>query len=91
MELSFDALAGMAIDGLSSGGTNSFGVPATPINASFGLFRRSNTPEPWTRRLADDGLSYYYLNKADGRVMWTRPEPEIESQEEGNHCLSIMG
>ncbi|KAJ4464222.1 hypothetical protein C8J55DRAFT_286746 [Lentinula edodes] len=40
----------------------------------FGLPRRTDTPEPWIRRLADDGLSYYYLNQVDGRVQWTRPE-----------------
>lgn len=27
------------------------------------------------RRLADDGQSYYYVNRLDGRVSWTLPEP----------------
>ncbi|KAI0036552.1 ras guanine nucleotide exchange factor domain-containing protein [Vararia minispora EC-137] len=48
--------------------------PDSPVNAGFGLPRHTGTPEPWVRRLADDGLSYYYLNKIDGTVRWTRPE-----------------
>lgn len=39
------------------------------------LLRSTGTPEPWVKRLADDGMSYYYYNKADGNVQWTRPEP----------------
>ena len=27
------------------------------------------------RRLADDGQSYYYVNRLDGKVSWTLPEP----------------
>ncbi len=42
--------------------------------AGFGLPRRTGTPEPWVRRLADDGLSYFYLNRLDGSVQWTLPE-----------------
>ncbi|KAK2459678.1 hypothetical protein APHAL10511_008323 [Amanita phalloides] len=42
--------------------------------AGFDFFHRMGTPEPWIRRLADDGYSYYYLNKIDGSVQWTRPE-----------------
>lgn len=42
--------------------------------AGFGLPKRTGTPEPWVRRLADDGLSYFYLNKLDGSVQWTLPE-----------------
>ncbi|KAJ3793862.1 hypothetical protein GGU11DRAFT_811634, partial [Lentinula aff. detonsa] len=34
-----------------------------------------STPEPWIKRLADDGLSYYYLNTLDGSVQWDRPSP----------------
>ena len=40
----------------------------------FGLPKRTGTPEPWVRRLADDGLSYFYQNKFDGSVQWTLPE-----------------
>ena len=42
--------------------------------AGFGLPKRTGTPEPWVRRLADDGLSYFYLNKQDGSVQWTLPD-----------------
>lgn len=48
--------------------------------AGFGLPRRSGTPEPWIRKLADDGMSYFYLNKVDGQVMWTRPEAPARSE-----------
>jgi son of sevenless len=41
--------------------------------AGFGLPRRTGTPEPWVRRLADDGLSYFYQNRLDGTVQWTTP------------------
>ncbi|KAI0731989.1 ras GEF [Fomitopsis betulina] len=44
-------------------------------SAGFGVPKRSRTPEPWVRRLADDGLSYYYVNKLNGEVSWTPPEP----------------
>lgn len=44
--------------------------------AGFGLAKRSGTPEPWTKRLADDGLTYYYFNKITGQIQWTRPTPE---------------
>ncbi|KAM5535086.1 hypothetical protein V8D89_011314 [Ganoderma adspersum] len=43
-------------------------------NAGFGIPRATRTPEHWVRRLADDGLSYYYLNKLDGTISWTFPE-----------------
>ena len=43
--------------------------------AGFDFFSRTGTPEPWIRRLADDGYSYYYLNKVDGSIQWMRPEP----------------
>lgn len=42
--------------------------------AGFGIPRRTGTPEPWVKKLADDGMSYYYYNKLDGKVSWTRPE-----------------
>lgn len=41
--------------------------------AGFGVTRRSGTPEPWEKRLADDGLTYYYYNPLDGQTTWTRP------------------
>lgn len=42
--------------------------------AGFGIPSRSRTPEQWVRRLADDGLSYYYVNRLDGTVSWTVPQ-----------------
>lgn len=42
--------------------------------AGFGIPKRTRTPEPWVRRLADDGMSYYYMNKYDGTISWTLPE-----------------
>ena len=41
--------------------------------AGFGIGKRSGTPEPWVRRLADDGLTFYYYNKLTGQTEWTRP------------------
>ncbi|KAF9049553.1 ras GEF [Hymenopellis radicata] len=44
--------------------------------AGFGLPRRSGTPEPWIRKLADDGMSYFYLNTVDGQANIPRmPSP----------------
>ncbi|KZV84214.1 hypothetical protein EXIGLDRAFT_753975, partial [Exidia glandulosa HHB12029] len=42
--------------------------------AAFGIpGGRAGTPEPWRKRLADDGRSYYYLNEHTGEITWTRP------------------
>ncbi len=43
------------------------------VLAGFGVARRGGTPEPWTKRLADDGLTHYYVNKVNGQVSWTLP------------------
>ncbi|KAH9980235.1 ras guanine nucleotide exchange factor domain-containing protein [Lactifluus volemus] len=53
--------------------------------AGFGLPRRTGTPEPWVRRLADDGLSYFYLNKLDGSVQWTLPEATSSATHTNGH------
>ncbi|KAI0372236.1 ras GEF [Pilatotrama ljubarskyi] len=42
--------------------------------AGFGIPKRTRTPEPWAKRLADDGMSYYYVNKLNGQVSWTLPD-----------------
>ena len=47
--------------------------------AGFGVPRRASTPEPWKRALADDGLSYYFVNTVDGTVSLTMP-PESTQQ-----------
>jgi son of sevenless len=49
------------------------GTKHDPEVAGFGIGKRSGTPEPWVRRLADDGMSYYYLNKITGEMQWTIP------------------
>ncbi|KAJ3858256.1 hypothetical protein EV359DRAFT_69158, partial [Lentinula novae-zelandiae] len=49
-------------------------TPQFQSRPGFALPRRTDTPEHWIRRLADDGLSYYYLNQVNGSVQWTRPE-----------------
>ncbi|KAJ7164624.1 ras guanine nucleotide exchange factor domain-containing protein [Mycena crocata] len=76
-------LAGLTSQSSSRSGTSaglglSNGLPQgsreTSSAAGFGLLRRTSTPEPWVKKLADDGMSYYYYNKSDGAVQWTRPE-----------------
>lgn len=44
--------------------------------AGFGVSKRTGTPEPWVRRLADDGMSYYYYNKVTGQWRWTLPNAD---------------
>jgi son of sevenless-like protein len=56
--------------------------------AGFGLPRRGNTPEPWTRRLADDGLTYYYLNKRTGEQTWTLPDSAYSHPSNVNRLAS---
>ncbi|KAL0573470.1 cell division cycle-related protein [Marasmius crinis-equi] len=78
-------LAGLTSQSSSRSGTSAgLGYSTEPFNplqqqqagnpAGFGLLRRTGTPEPWVKKLADDGMSYYYYNKEDGTVQWTRPE-----------------
>ncbi|KAG6897764.1 hypothetical protein C0992_011433 [Termitomyces sp. T32_za158] len=52
--------------------------------AGFGIPRRTGTtPEPWARKLHDDGRSFYFYNKMTGQVSQMRPEvpPQASSQE----------
>lgn len=51
--------------------------------AGFGLPRRSGTPEPWLKKLADDGMAYFYLNTLDGTISWTRPEAPSTGRSRG--------
>ena len=46
--------------------------------AGFGLPRRASTPEPWKRVLADDGLSYYFVNTIDGAISLTMPSTSTQ-------------
>lgn len=61
--------------GRANGANSRSNGSGNTMPAGFGIPKRSGTPEPWVRRLADDGLSYYYLNKLDGSMQWTMPEP----------------
>ena len=47
-------------------------------NAPF--LRRNATPEPWVRKLADDGMSYYYLNKLNGQIEWVKPDQDRQNR-----------
>ncbi|GLB38510.1 putative guanine nucleotide exchange factor for Ras-like small GTPases [Lyophyllum shimeji] len=89
-EISDSELAGLASQSSSRSGTSAglaFGLNGSLSASSsmqdiagFGIPRRTGTPEPWVRKLADDGRSYYYYNKIDGRVQWSRPEAPAEVQ-----------
>lgn len=56
---------------------------ATTTSASslggFAFVRRSDTPEPWHKRLTDDGHAFYYENRETGEIVWTRPDPASAS------------
>ena len=58
--------------------------------AGFGLPKRTGTPEPWVRRLADDGLSYFYQNKHDGSVQWTLPEGNSAPHTNGHASTPVV-
>ena len=75
-------LAGLAASQSSArAGTGAgLGFGALAETAGFGVHKRSGTPEPWTRRLADDGMSYFYLNKLTGQVSWTLPDTEVSAK-----------
>lgn len=60
---------------------------ASSSHAGFGVSKRSGTPEPWTKRLADDGLTYYYFNKITGQIQWTRPT--IESSQASDLSTTV--
>lgn len=65
-----------------------FGALAETATAGFGVPKRSGTPEPWARRLADDGMSYFYLNKQTGQVSWTLPETEVSAKKGRTRALT---
>lgn len=77
--------------GLAFGPNGSSEVLADDVElAGFGVPRQTGTPEPWTRKLADDGMSYYYFNAMDGRVQWTRPENQ-NGVSTSSHAMSSNG
>ncbi|CAA7261462.1 unnamed protein product [Cyclocybe aegerita] len=75
-EVSDGDLAGLASQSTSRSGTSA--------GLAFGLNEASEASsesdvdvqhmDPWVKKLADDGMSYYYLNTRDGKVQWTTPE-----------------
>ncbi|KAL0960836.1 hypothetical protein HGRIS_005852 [Hohenbuehelia grisea] len=85
-QVSDGELAGLTSQSSSRSGTSAglglgpSALTGPPLSVSdlydeLGVQRRPATPEPWVRKLADDGMSYYYWNKVDNSVQWTRPEP----------------
>lgn len=72
----------------SAGRSDSISAPSASRAASgqagFGIAKRSGTPEPWTKRLADDGMTYYYFNKLTGQIQWTRPVAESGARSTSN-------
>jgi hypothetical protein len=63
--------------GLGMGASTSERSESSQDISNTTLFRRAGTPEPWVKKLADDGMSYYYWNKINGQIEWTRPETDI--------------
>ncbi|THH31171.1 hypothetical protein EUX98_g3005 [Antrodiella citrinella] len=59
--------------------------------AGFGLPRRSRTPESWVRRLADDGLSYYYQHTETGQISWSPPSSEVEEAPPPAYTSAVPG
>ncbi|CAK5270285.1 unnamed protein product [Mycena citricolor] len=70
----FNGLGSQSSSRSGTGLGYSNGYNASGSAAGFGLLRRTGTPEPWVKKLADDGMSYYYYNPTDGSTQWTRPE-----------------
>jgi son of sevenless-like protein len=55
----------------------------------FGMVnRRSKTPEPWVKRLADDGMSFYYFNPVTGAIQWTAPVATEPIQNQSGNIVS---
>jgi son of sevenless-like protein len=50
--------------------------------------RRVETPEPWVKKLADNGMSYYYWNKMNGQIEWTKPETDMANDQLASHPLT---
>lgn len=78
-DISDGELSGLSIQPPSRNAVLGLG-PAAGVNikpnggqAGFGVPARTGTPEPWKKVLADDGMSYYFLNTLDGSVSWTLP------------------
>ncbi|RXW21608.1 hypothetical protein EST38_g4250 [Candolleomyces aberdarensis] len=79
----------------SSRSTTSVNMPFTLNGATdpaSGAHSRSTTdvptsrttPEPWVKKLWNDGTSYYYYNTVDGTSQWTRPHARNGSSSNPN-------
>ena len=50
--------------------------------SGFSSPQHLQTPEPWVRKLGDDGKTYYYLHKFSGATRWAIPEHEADFEAE---------
>jgi len=83
-EISGSELAGLSAQSTVRAATGAgmvFGVTTNMngINGAYpseppGLGIPHSTPEPWIKRLADDGMTIFFVNKRTGETTWTRPE-----------------
>lgn len=83
-EISGSELAGLSAQSTVRAATGAgmvFGVTnnINGINGAYpseppGLGIPRSIPEPWIKRLADDGRAFFYANKLTGETTWTRPE-----------------
>lgn len=74
-EASDNDVTGLTTPQTTSRAGTSVGLSAAlPSVAGFGISRHPEMPEPWMRRLADDGMSYYFVNQETGEIRWTAPE-----------------
>lgn len=67
---------GLTASQASSRAGTSLGLALSPAAAGFGVSPQPELPESWVRKLADDGMSYYYTNTETGEIRWTAPERE---------------
>lgn len=65
-----------------------YGAHGLAQDAGFGIPSRSRTPEPWVRRLADDGRTYYYVNRETGELSWTPPQPNASNAPVNGHAYA---
>lgn len=76
-------LSGLASSITSRMGTSaSTGFGASLVSAGFGVSKHTEIPEPWVRKLADDGMSYYFTNNQTGEIRWSVPEAEVPARGE---------
>jgi len=69
----------------SRAGALSLGLRALDNDLGLGLGgtalgTQNKIPEPWVKKLGDDGMTYYYLNTLNGSMRWTPPPPSPAEQ-----------